>query len=70
MKSDSISEKTSVAITMIGTTLMTLPMMVVTASNGANAAMLVRTAKTTGLATSIAPASAASSPSSPDSYSV
>ncbi len=65
ISSDSTSEKTSVGMTISGTTRMILPMLPGTASSGAKAAIEVVTAKITGLWTSKAPRTAAPRPSSP-----
>ena len=64
---DSTREKTRVEMTMIGITFMIFPVCPSTASSGAKAATVVRTAKTTGTATSEAPSTAARSPSLPPS---
>ena len=60
MRSDSTREIIKTAITTIGTTRKNFPMGPGTISIGANATQLVRIAKMTGVATSLAPPIAAS----------
>ena len=55
MRSDSTSEIIKTAMTTIGTTRKNFPMGPGTISIGANATQLVRIAKMTGCATSLAP---------------
>ena len=68
MKSDSISEKNRVGITMRGMNFMILPVLPSTKISGANAAIEVATAKVTGLAISIAPATEPFRPGVPRSW--